>query len=969
MPSYTYACASHPARVLRRLDELRLRGAFCDVTVQVDGRRFHAHRAVLASCSDYFAGRLHREQDDGDDVTLPPEVTVGGFEPLLTFAYTSELLFSKHDILEIRQAASTLGFRDLDQTCFDFLLPKFNSGSPLLPSQRKRCCMKKKKSEEDDAQHKVVKPVPRESTSPSCPEGNDRRSASFWCVGGARGPKYRKFQLACGKETPQKHCGWNKGVGGEQQGPGICGDAGLTTEIHRCRDATELPGYCGSKGDNLEKCPKSKSGSFDQRTVLEDGEQGPRTRFSGVTEPIQSPRRQTERKDIEQLPGNGADVNPVSDSIHSHPDTITKDGEQGLETRFSGGLKLVPVATWKHEGPGSITEHKNVEEISGIDSNKDPTPHSVPSNQKTITEERERGPITRFSVCPDLVAGEAPGCEDGGEFAANSTNASPSCPLLRTPSQKDADQGPGTRFPTGPDLEPGELRKDEGPERPMGSKDVDRNLRSNSSPSHSKTSTEDGEKGQGTKFSAAFTPVAGAIQKAEARRHKNRLKYLHSDLSQKNPITEDDENGSGTRFSHQHKLFPDATRKDEVLKRLTGLNDLAKISGYGTSLQPMSDFDPSHQHTISVKEQGPGTSSAGCLDRVTSSTWKFEGPGTLTGCKDLDMCPRSDSDLFHQETISEDGKQRLGTKLVHATRKVEGPGSLCEDEADLPGNSTGDDVSTCSRSDCAQFDQNITEQEEKGPGTQFSCGPDLVLGVTLKNYPPGSNEGTADSGSDSAGPSHQNWLKCLSLVQNQDLERGGPPWKGGPLSESEGASQSGLSSLNSGEDGDSETDGEGEWCPRERARQVDLPFSVDHAVRLNHVDLQNLLSQHALTRQQLELINDVRRRSKNRLAAQRCRKRKLECIANLQEEINKLKCEREKLLVEQNYLRHLKTTTCLSVRTLTQRVCSEARDLGPDQLRLLDPQSLLASHLDTLLLTPTSASSTTAGSEGHLEDI
>ncbi|XP_051903294.1 transcription regulator protein BACH1b isoform X2 [Hippocampus zosterae] len=935
MPSYTYACAAHPTRVLRRLEELRQRGAFCDVTVQVDGRRFHAHRAVLASCSDYFAGRLHREQDDGHGVTLPPEVTAGGFEPLLTFAYTSELLFSKHDILEIRQAASTLGFRDLDQTCFDFLLPKFNSGPPLLPSQRKRCCIKKK-SEEEDAQRKAVKPVPRESTSPSCPEGNNRTTASFWCVRGAGGPKYRKFQLACGKETPQKHCGWNKGIGEEQQGPGICADAGLATEIHGCRDATVLRGTCGTEGDNLEKCPKSKSGSFDQGTVSEDAEQGPGTRFSGVTKPIQSPRRLTEHKDIEHLPGNGADVNPVSDSTHSHPDTITKDGEQGLGSRFSGGFKLVPVATWKHEDPGSITEHKNVAELSGIDSNKDPTPHSVPSNWKTITEEREGGPITTFSVRPDLVAGEAPGCEDGAEFAVNSANVSPSCPRLRTPSQKDADQGPGTRFPSGPDLEPGEPRKDESPARPMDSTDVDRNLGSNFNPSHPKTMTEDGERGQGTKFSAAFTPVADAIQKAEAGRHKNRLKYLHSDsdLSQKNPITEDEENGSGTRFSRQHELFPDATQKDEVLK-----------------------------------EQGPGTSSAGFLDRVTSSNWKFEGPGTLTGCKDMDMCPRSGSDLFHEETISEDSKQRLGTKLVQATRKVEGPGSLCADGTDLPGNSTGDDMSTFSRSDSAQFDQNITEQEEQGPGTQFSCGPDVVLGATLKNEPPGSNEGTSDSGSDSAGPSHQNWLKCLSMVQNQDLERGGPTWKGGPLSESEGASQSGLSSLNSGEDCDSETDGEGEWCPRERARQVDLPFSVDHAVSLNHVDLQNLLSQHALTSQQVDLINDVRRRSKNRLAAQRCRKRKLECIANLQEEINKLKCEREKLLVEQNCLRHLKTTTRLSVRTLTQRVCSEARDLGPDQLRLLDPQCLLTSHLDTLLLTPTSASSTTAGTEGHLEDI
>ncbi|XP_061659918.1 uncharacterized protein LOC133492038 [Syngnathoides biaculeatus] len=928
MPSYTYACAAHPARVLRRLDELRLRDALCDVTVQVDGRRFHAHRAVLASCSDYFAARLPRAHArDDDDVMLPPEVTVGGFEPLLTFAYTSELLFGKHDILEIRQAASVLGFRDLDHACFDFLLPKFSSDPPPPPSSRKKCCIKKQKSEEDDDHPQAAKPVARDAAPPGCREGNDRRPIfSFWPDGGTGGPKYRKFQLACGKEVPQKQWGWKETFG---EGTRYCSGPNLIPEITGCQDARNLLGNGSSKGNHVAKIPASDLVPFHWDIISEDGAQRPGTRAScspellqGTTEKSENPRRLIGLKDVEHLPSNDANVSPTSDSVLYYQDTITEDRKQGTGPRFSGSPQVVPAPTQKDTDPRSQKEAQSVAEPSGNSTKKGFKCDLVPSCQECIKEDRE--------------------------------------------------QGPGTRFFDGSGLGPCETLKDEAPAKLRGCKDVDRCLGSNSSPYHPKTSTENGEEGPRRRFSAGPDRVEGAIQKAGAPRHQYGLEYLKSASGpcQQNTITADDEKGPGTRVCHDPKLVPGATLKDDVPRRLKGLKDLAGESGHTTSLEPRSNFVLSHQSTITkVEEQGPGTRSSGGLGFAAISTQKIEGPRALTGCIDVDVCPRSDRGPFHQDSIREDGKERSRTKCSHSTWRVEGLGILCEDGTDLPRDITGDNLDTFSRSDSSQSHQEITQQLQ-GSGTQFTSDPSLVPDIVLKSEAPGGEKGAEYPGPDPS-PSHQSWLrvdKCPFRGQTQDPERGGPQGKGGVLSESEGASQSGLSSFNSGEDGDSETDGDGEWCPRERARQVNLPFSVDYAVRLNRVELQNLLSQHALTRQQLDLIHDIRRRSKNRLAAQRCRKRKLECIANLQEEINKLKCEREKLLVEQNQLHHLKTTTCLSVTALSQRVCGKARDLRPDQLRLFDPQCSLASHLDALLLTPHASPATPAETQEHLEN-
>ncbi|KAK2881392.1 hypothetical protein Q8A67_018660 [Cirrhinus molitorella] len=123
---FTFQSAVHSHHVLRSLDELRQKELLCDVTVEVECRSFQAHSSVLASCSDYFYTRLTSHNRPNLTVRLPDEVTVEGFEPLLQFAYTAKLHFTKENILEIHRCAEFLGFQNLDKACFEFLIPKFS---------------------------------------------------------------------------------------------------------------------------------------------------------------------------------------------------------------------------------------------------------------------------------------------------------------------------------------------------------------------------------------------------------------------------------------------------------------------------------------------------------------------------------------------------------------------------------------------------------------------------------------------------------------------------------------------------------------------------------------------------------------------------------------------------------------------------------------------------------------------------
>ncbi|XP_014866831.1 PREDICTED: transcription regulator protein BACH2 isoform X1 [Poecilia mexicana] len=161
---------------------------------------------------------------------------------------------------------------------------------------------------------------------------------------------------------------------------------------------------------------------------------------------------------------------------------------------------------------------------------------------------------------------------------------------------------------------------------------------------------------------------------------------------------------------------------------------------------------------------------------------------------------------------------------------------------------------------------------------------------------------------------------------------------------------------NSSDESGSFSEGDSESChAQERGPEVKLPFPIDQITNLPRNDFQMLVKMHKLTSEQLEFIHDVRRRSKNRIAAQRCRKRKLDCILNLECEIRKLECEKEKLLTERNQLKACMGELWENFSCLSQEVCRDVQ-LSPEQVQSLH-------HYCPVLRPPNSTASNNAAHE------
>lgn len=107
---------------LARLAKLRQEGLFCDLQVTAQGRRFLAHKCVLAAVSSYFM-QLLTEEPNCHHFCMPRRVTAAAFGAALEYIYTGCLdVVSGSQLIQVHLAASLLRLQQLASACAVALL-------------------------------------------------------------------------------------------------------------------------------------------------------------------------------------------------------------------------------------------------------------------------------------------------------------------------------------------------------------------------------------------------------------------------------------------------------------------------------------------------------------------------------------------------------------------------------------------------------------------------------------------------------------------------------------------------------------------------------------------------------------------------------------------------------------------------------------------------------------------------------
>ncbi|XP_068594745.1 nucleus accumbens-associated protein 2-like [Brachionichthys hirsutus] len=135
--------------VLGSLNEQRLLGHYCDVSILVQGQAFKAHRAVLAASSLYFRDLFSTGADSSSSSSslsvfeLPSSVTPTCFQQILSFCYTGRLSMAASEQLVLMYTAGYLQIQNIVERGMELMIMKASSSSSPL------CCDSQTTSSEE----------------------------------------------------------------------------------------------------------------------------------------------------------------------------------------------------------------------------------------------------------------------------------------------------------------------------------------------------------------------------------------------------------------------------------------------------------------------------------------------------------------------------------------------------------------------------------------------------------------------------------------------------------------------------------------------------------------------------------------------------------------------------------------------------------------------------------------------------
>ena len=120
----------HTDVLLKGFNSLREANELVDVTLNVNGRHYKAHKVVLSACSDYFRAMFTENMvESGQNFVTLHEMSDEGFQALFQYIYTSKLQLSTGNVQEVLSAASYLQVLPVVNRCSEYLKTELDVGN------------------------------------------------------------------------------------------------------------------------------------------------------------------------------------------------------------------------------------------------------------------------------------------------------------------------------------------------------------------------------------------------------------------------------------------------------------------------------------------------------------------------------------------------------------------------------------------------------------------------------------------------------------------------------------------------------------------------------------------------------------------------------------------------------------------------------------------------------------------------
>ncbi|CAI9734816.1 kelch 9 [Octopus vulgaris] len=108
----------HGMKILQGLNKLKHDKILCDVTLIAEGHKFHVHRVILVSCSDYFRSMFTGGMRESHQKEIELKgVTSKGLDKVLEIIYTSTTCLEGDDIFDVIAAATHLQVTPVIEFC------------------------------------------------------------------------------------------------------------------------------------------------------------------------------------------------------------------------------------------------------------------------------------------------------------------------------------------------------------------------------------------------------------------------------------------------------------------------------------------------------------------------------------------------------------------------------------------------------------------------------------------------------------------------------------------------------------------------------------------------------------------------------------------------------------------------------------------------------------------------------------